>query len=177
AGAGELATGGGLGDSEIRHDGVPVLVEHDVVGFDVAVDDFFLVRVREGARDFGENLLDLHGRQAAASRQNTGERLAAQELHHEANHAARFADAVDRNNVGMFEFGRGTGFALEALDEFLVEGEREWQDFDRDLAIELLFLGLEDDGHAAAPQLVEDFVFLVELLAHHVDFRDFRQSY
>ena len=75
----------------------------------------------------------------------------------------------------MFEFGRGTGFALEALDEFLVEREREWQDFDRDLAIELFFLGLEDDGHAAAPQLVEDFVFLVELLAHHVDFRDFRR--
>src|SRR3989475_7461507 len=73
------------------------------------------------ARDLGKDLPDLQRRQAAAGRQNVGQRLAAQELHHEVNHAARFADAIDRDDVRVLESGRRAGFALEALDEFLIE--------------------------------------------------------
>src|SRR5262245_61566352 len=72
----------------------------------------------------------------------------------------------------MFELGGGAGLALEALDEFLVECEGERQDFDRDFAIELLLFRLEYDRHAAAAELVEDFVLGVELLAHQIDFGD-----
>ena len=32
---------------------------------------------------------------------------------------------IDRNDAGVLEFGGGARFALEALDEFLVERERE----------------------------------------------------
>src|SRR2546425_2672445 len=74
----------------------------------------------------------------------------------------------------MLELGGGAGFALEALDEFLIERQGERQNLDRDFAVELFFLRLEDDRHAPAAELVEDFVFLVELLAHHIDFRDLR---
>src|SRR5205807_7902406 len=81
----------------------------------------------------------------------------------------------DRDDVRMFELGGGAGFALEALDEFLIERQGERQNLDRDFAVELFFLRLEDDRHPPAAQLVEDFVFLVELLAHHVDFRDVRR--
>src|SRR5574341_34672 len=75
----------------------------------------------------------------------------------------------------MLELGGRTGFALEALDEFLIEGERERQYLDRDFAVELLFLRLENDRHAAAAQLVEDFVLLGELVANHVYFGDVRR--
>ena len=70
----------------------------------------------------------------------------------------------------MLELGGGAGFALEALDELLVEREREGEDLDGDVALELAFARLEDDRHAAAAELVEDFVLLFELLPNHVDF-------
>src|SRR5438270_3746608 len=174
-GARELPARRRFRDTEVRDHRVAVLVEHDVVGLDVAVYDFLLMRIRERAAYLGEDFLDLGGSQAAARRENTGERLAPQKLHDEVDDATRFPDAVDRDDVGMLELGRRAGFALEALDEFLVEREGERQHLDRDFAVELLFLRLEDDRHAPAAELFEDFVFLVELLAHHVDFRDVRR--
>jgi len=87
--------------------------------------DFLLVRIRERAAYFGEDFLDLGGRQAAAGRQNVGERFAPQKLHDEVNDAPRFPDAVDRDDVRVLELGGGAGFALEALDEFLIERQGE----------------------------------------------------
>ena len=174
-GAGQLPARRRLGDAEVCDDRVPVLVEHDVIGLDVAMDDFLLMRVRQRAGDVGEDLLDLGRREAAACRQNAGERLAPQKLHDEVDDSSRFPDTINRNDVRVLELGGGAGFALEALDEFLIEGERERQDLDRDFAVELLFVRFEYDRHAAAPQLVEDLVLLGELLAHHIDFRDLRR--
>src|SRR5207245_11615624 len=70
---------------------------------------------------------------------------------------------------GVLELGGGAGLALEALDELLVEREGEGQHLDRDVALELLLPGLEDDRHAAAAELLEDFVLVLELVAHHVE--------
>ena len=174
-GPGELAPAGGrLGDAEVRHHRVPVLVEHDVVGLDVAVHDSGLVGVGERAADLGQHQPDLPGGQRAAGGEHGGERLTAQELHHEVDHAPRLADAVDRDDVRMLELGRGARFALEALDEFLVEGERKRQDLDGDVALELALAGLEDDRHASAAQLLDDVVLLFQLLADQIDFRDLR---
>src|SRR2546422_8820188 len=53
-----LAAGRRLRDAEIGDDGHPVLIEHDVVGLDVAVHDPALVRVREGPGDLDEDLAD-----------------------------------------------------------------------------------------------------------------------
>ncbi len=171
SGARELAARRRLRDSEIRDHRQPVLVEHDVVGLDVAVHDAALVRVREGARHLDEDLTDLARGERAARGQHGRQWLAAQKLHDEIDHPAGFADAVNRDDAGVLELGGRTGLALEPLDELLVEREGERQDLDGDFAIELGFLGLEDDRHPAAAQLVEDFVLLFELLAHHLDFR------
>src|SRR2546430_5071091 len=87
----------------------------------------------------------------------------------EVDDAAALADAVDGDDAGMVELGGGAGFALEALDEFLVEGEGEGEHLDRDVALELLLQGPEDDGHAPATELLEDLVLLLELVPDHVD--------
>src|ERR1051325_6088241 len=84
-----------------------------------------------------------------------------------------FRDAVDRDDVRVFELRGGTGFALEALDELFVEREGERQHFDGDFPLQLLLFCLEDDRHAPAAELLEDLVLRVELLADHVDFGDF----
>src|SRR6266540_2534542 len=175
AGPRQLPTRRRLGDAEVGDHRVAMFVEHDVVGFDVAVYDFLLVCIRERAPYFGEDFLDLGRGQAAARPQNVGQRLAPQKLHDEVNDSARFPDAVYRDDVRMLEPGGRTSFALETLDEFSVERQGERQHLDRDFSVELFFFRLEDDRHAPAAQLVEDFVFLFELLAHHVDFRDLRR--
>ena len=131
--------------------------------------DAALVRVGEGARDLDEHLSDLSRRQRAARREDGGERLPPQELHDEVDHAAGLADAVDRDDPRVLELGRRAGFALEPLDELLVEGERERQDLDRDFALELFLPRLEDDRHAAPPELVEDLVLVLQLLPHELE--------
>src|SRR2546425_5615371 len=144
------------------HDALPIYV----VGLDVAVHDPALVRVREGPGDLNEDLADFGRGERAARGEHARERLAAQELHDEVDDAAALADAVDRDDAGVLELGRGAGLALEALDELFVEGEGKRQDLDGDVALQLLLAGLEDDRHAPAPQLLGDVVLVLQLLPH-----------
>jgi len=170
-GARELAARRRLRDPEIGDHRQPVLVEHDVVGLDVAVDDAALVRVREGARHLDQDLTDLGRRERAARGQHGRQRLTAQELHDEIDHPAGLADAIDRDDAGVFELGGRTRFALEPLDELLVEREGERQDLDRHVALQLFLARLEDDGHPAAAQLVDDLVLVFQLLPHQIQLR------
>src|SRR5438445_736621 len=149
----------------------PGLVEHDVVGLDVAVHDAAFVRVGEGARHLDQDLADLGRGERNARGQHGRQRLAAQELHHEIDHPAGFADAIDRDDARVLELGRRTGFALEPLDELFVEREGERQDLDRHIALQLLLTRLEDDGHPAAAELLEDLVLVVQLLPHQIQLR------
>ena len=168
AGARQLAARGRLRDPEIGDHRQPVLVEHDVVGLDVAMHDAALVRVREGARHLHQDLPDLGRRERTARGQHGRERLAAQKLHDKIDHPAGLADAIDRNDAGVLELGGRAGFALEPLDELLVERQGERQDLDRHVALQLLLARLEDDGHPAAAQLFEDFVLVLQLLPHQI---------
>src|SRR5436309_10972913 len=168
AGARQLAARGRLRDPEVGDHRQPVLVEHDVVGLDVAMHDAALVRVREGARHLYQDLPDLGRGERTARGQHGRERLAAQELHDEIDHPAGLADAIDRNDAGVLELGGRAGFALEPLDELLVERQGERQDLDRYVALQLLLARLEDDGHPPAAQLFEDFVLVLELLPYQI---------
>src|SRR3989454_4855512 len=131
--------------------------------------DAALVRVGERARDLHEDLADLGGGERAARREDGCERLAAQKLHDEVDHPAGLADPVDRDDAGVLELRRGAGLTLKPLDEFFVERERERQDLDGDLALQLFLARLEDDGHAAPTELVEDLVLVLELLPHELE--------
>jgi hypothetical protein len=95
----------------------------------------------------------------------------AQELHDEIDHPTGLADAINRDDAGVLELGGRTSFALEPLDELLVERERERQDLDRHVALQLLLARLEDDGHPAAAQLFKDLVLFCQLFPHQIELR------
>src|SRR2546425_11425246 len=107
--------------------------------------DAALVRVREGARHLHQDLPDLGRRERTARGQHGRERLAAQKLHDKIDHPAGLADAIDRNDAGVLELGGRAGFALEPLDELLVERQGERQDLDRHVALQVLPFSLAFD--------------------------------
>src|SRR5438128_8860354 len=168
AGARQLAARRRLRDPEIGDHRQPVLVEHDVVGLDVAMHDAALVRVREGARHLHQDLPDLSRRERTARGQHGRERFAAQKLHDKIDHPAGLADAIDRNDAGVLELGGRAGFALEPLDELLVERQGERQDLDRYVALQLLLARLLADGPPAAALLIDDFVLAYQLLPYQL---------
>ena len=57
-------------------------------------------------------------------------------LHHQEVDAVLVSDVVERADVRMLKRGDGARFALEALPEIGVGGERRGQDLDGDRAIE-----------------------------------------
>ena len=98
---------------------------------------------------------DLDGGQRAPRREDAGERLAPQELHHEVDDAPGAPHPVDRDDVGVFEAGGRPRLPLEPLHELGVERERKRQDLHRHLALELTVARTVHDGHPAAAQLLE----------------------
>jgi hypothetical protein len=71
-------------------------------------------------------------------------------------HAAVFADAVDGDDVRVFERGGGAGLVFEAEELLLIEHRRKREDLQRDRATQRQLFGLVDDAHGAAADLAED---------------------
>ena len=171
-GPGELLRARGLGDAEVGEHALPELVEHDVVGLDVAMDDPAPGRIAEGGSGLDQHPADFARGEPAPLREDRRQRAAAQELHHEVDDPARLPDAIDGDDVGMLELRTEARLALEPLDEVGVEGEGERQHLHRHLALELKVARPVDERHAAAAQLGEDLVLGGQRLAHHVEVRD-----
>jgi hypothetical protein len=148
---------------------VPGLVEHDVVGLDVAVYDPVPVRVPQRARRFGQQAADLVRRKPPAALEQLGQRAAAEVLHDEVDDLARLADAVDGDDVGMLEAGSRSGLPLEPLDELLVERQGERQHLDRDVTLQMAVVRLVDDRHPPPAQLAVDLPLRGQHLADDVD--------
>ena len=71
---------------------------------------------------------------------------------------ASVPNVVDRKDVGMVEATRRLGFLLEALQPIGIIQNRRRQDFDRDVAPELVVPGAVDLSHAASAQQADDLV-------------------
>ena len=75
-------------------------------------------------------------------------------------------DLVDRADVRMVQRRRHPGFAQEALRAGPIEAVLGAQELERDRAMQLDVLGLEDDAHAAGAERFEDAVVRDDLANH-----------
>ena len=66
----------------------------------------------------------------------------------------------------MVEGGGGLGFALEALQGLMIFGHVFRQELERDEAMELGVLGLIDDTHPSATELLQNAVVQYHLAQH-----------
>jgi hypothetical protein len=161
----------GEGDAEVGDEGAAV-VQQDVLGLDVAVDDAALVGVVEGGCDFlgeadgvGDGELLLAGEAVAEGLAFDVGHDVVEELGADATRSfaalrmtkVRGARVEEGQDVGMLQVRGGLDLAEEALgaDD---GGEFGAEDLDGDLAVVLEVVGEVDGGHAALAELALEAV-------------------
>ena len=149
---------GYLGNAEISDDRHTLYINHDVGGFDVAMDDTISVSVAQRFTHFGHYSLDHGYRELADLLDNRVERSPIHELHDEIEQFFGLFDRVNRNDMGMIERGCRSGLELEPLYHTVTKQECRQHDLDGHLAIQLYVMREEDGGHSAGSQLGKDLV-------------------
>jgi hypothetical protein len=110
---------GSLGQAEVGQPDVPLIVDQQVRGLDVAVDDSAVVGVGQGLRRLKAPPRHVLGFQRLlrplAFIEDVGQASAVDELHGIVMHAALAADGEDWHHIGVVQPGDGLGLAAEAL--------------------------------------------------------------
>ncbi len=159
-----LAAGVGhqLRDPEVRDDDAPrLLLDHDVDGLDVAVDDGLgLLAVRVVQRVGG---LDAHAHHFAERKafvlarvQELTQVLPADQLHGEEVGLAVLPEVVDPHDVAVLESEHHLRFGEEALDDVL--GAAGGEGLERVLAAAGRVADVVDHAHSALTEEAEDLV-------------------
>jgi hypothetical protein len=135
-----------------------VLIEHEVVGFDVAVDHALIVRELEAA----SGLQDVAGGQfhieGALLLDEGAERLAFDELHAEEVRAAVLANVVDLHDVVVRELGRSVGFSGKANEKPRVACQLGLHGLDGHVAVERDLACEVDGAHASFAEEAQKLV-------------------
>ena len=107
-------------DPEVEHLQHAALVDDQVVGLDVEMDDPELVRVREAGAGVLDQLEPPAQRQGEASLNDAAQRLARHVLHRDERPSLVFARVEDGDDVGMAQPSRGARLADEPPPRHLV---------------------------------------------------------
>ena len=163
AGLGHAAAAGllhGERDAEVGHEGLAIL-QQDVLGLDVAMDDAALVGELEGGRDFLRQADRVVDRQLLLPGEAGAEGLALDERHDVIQETIGFARIDQAEDVGVLEAGGGLDLGEEAVaaDDGAQFG---MEDLDGDLTGVLEVLGEVDGGHAALAELALEAVAVGE---------------
>src|SRR5271157_2299873 len=86
------------------------------------------------------------------------QRLAFQIFHDDEGPTFVFIDLINRADVGMIERRGGAGLALEAAQRLAVFSQLFRQKLEGDQPLQLAILGLIDDTHAPATDLLNDAI-------------------
>ncbi len=130
---------------------------HDVVGFQIAVDDAGIVGGRESFGDLMGNLEQPLERHAPVIHFGA-QRFSFDQLRYEVRGVAVRADVVDGDDVGMIERARGNGFFGEAALPIRVERRSFVEDLDCDEPVQARIPGPIDLAHASRPNRGDDLV-------------------
>ena len=143
----------GLRNAKVRDDGRFTGEQH-VVGLDVAVHDAALVRIHQRARDVAQNAHRFVLRKRPA-RQSAAQRLAFDKRHRIVRRPVDLSGREHRHDVRLLQRGGELDLPLEPAR---AQRRRKLgrEDFDDDLAAQLLLGGHEDARHAAAAKLTLD---------------------
>ena len=147
-------------DAEVGHQCVPVL-QQDVFGLDVAVDDALGVGMLQRVGDFTRDAQRVGNRQLSLAFEALAERLAAHERHHVVQQGVGFTGIEQRQDVRMLQPRRGADLGEEA---FATEGRTKigMQHLDGDIALVPQIMREVHGGHAAGAEFALDAVAVGE---------------
>lgn len=154
----QTRVGGAIaGEAEVHHVRRAALVQEDVAGLQITVDEPRAVRVADGARDLPQHA---HGaaRRDAPRADLVRQRAALDEVHREEDGAVHLADLVHRDDVGMAQPRQRLRLLLEPPQELTEHEVAGAQHLHGDDAPQALLPRPVDDPHAAATELAEDLV-------------------
>ena len=144
---------GHQGEAEVGDLDQPAIIDQEIGGFDVAVDDaLFVGRAEAGCRLQGD-VGDLDRIEGPRRAQDLLQTAARDVLHGKEVATVLLADGVDLDNVRVVEAGRAPRLAQESLDVVRILGQMLAEDLDGDETVEGLLVRLVDDPHAAATEL------------------------
>ena len=155
---------------------MPSAVDLDVGGFEIAVDDAFLVRRLQRLGDLESDFNRFLDRGNRATGNALGKRLALGELHdQEVDRFRRLfpgrgelgrLKGVDGSDPGVIECSEHSGFALEPGQTLGAGRERLRQHLDRHLAAQLRVCRPVDLSHAPRTELLHDSIVANALAVH-----------
>ena len=156
-------------DPEVHDQRLAVLVDHDVLGLEIAVHDAGLVRGGQSRGDVLREDQRLRRRQLAAIAQQVGEVLPLDVRHRDVLDAVDLPEVVDPHDVLVRDLPGQQQLALEApLDlprDLRIPVDFGADDLQRDGDAELGVPGLVNDAHAAGPELSQNAIARPERLA------------
>jgi len=144
------------GDSEVRHDRLPVLQE-DVLGLHVAVDHPLPMGVAERHGDRARDPDRLPHGQLALPVEALPQALPIDEGHHVEEEALRLPRVEQRQDVRVLEVGGRLDLGQKALGAHH-GGQLRLQDLERHLALVLEVVSQVNGGHPALADLADDLV-------------------
>ena len=133
------------------------LRQHDVGGFEIAMDDPLAMRLVERVGDLGGDRQRLVERERPVL-EPRGQRLALEMRHDQVVGAIDAADVVDAADVGMIQRSDSSCLAFEAGSQIRIVSDFTRQNLDRHRAIEAGVAGFVDLAHATRAKRAEDFV-------------------
>jgi hypothetical protein len=146
-----------VGQAEVHDAHAAVVVDHHVVGFEVAMDQAGGVGGRDAAGDVGEHAQSFGPARGTILRPRA-EGLAGDELHGDPDLLAVGADVVDGDDVGVRQLGQRLGLAQQAGPVSALTAAGREDQLEGDLAVELGVVGGVDDAHGAGAEAVEEDV-------------------
>jgi hypothetical protein len=129
-----------LGQAEVENLDAFVLRDENILRLQITMDDPFLVRCAQPARDL-QRVVQRPARREGRVIEEFAERLPLQQLRHHVRRAVVGADVVDGQNVGVVEHAGGARLLFETAQPVRVRVLVGAEDFDRHLPPEPNVLG------------------------------------
>ena len=143
--------------SEIENLDPAVVSDHDVRGFQIAVDDVFPMRRRKRVGQRNRDIEEPRGCESAGWNHFV-ERRPLDELHRHERHTIVFLDGEDGDDVRVVERGDDLGFPLEARQTVGVSRESVGKNLQRNITIQFRVACTVDLAHPAGAERRDDFI-------------------
>jgi hypothetical protein len=155
--ASRLAERDRLRQAEIEDLDAGVSRDEDVLRFQVAMNDAFLMRRGQAARDLHRDV-DRAPRRQRSLRQPVAKRLAIEQLRDDEPQTALVADVIQREDIRMVQGRDGAGLLFEPAQSIAIRCDRCGKNLDGDVAMEAGVTSAIDFAHPAGTDRGGDLV-------------------